>query len=122
PLRARQDRAAPQDGHLCQAPALAHHGPQTGARAGAAAVYRRARTIHGAMNKKAAGAEAGSAHGGAFTTTRRGPVAARRVATSKRLAREARQRRLAYIALFGVIVVVVGTLVVGAVWQFVISP
>jgi parvulin-like peptidyl-prolyl isomerase len=38
------------------------------------------------------------------------------------LAREARQTRLAYVALFGVIVVVVATLVVGAVWQFVISP
>jgi parvulin-like peptidyl-prolyl isomerase len=74
------------------------------------------------MTKKPAGADAGSAHGGTFTTTRRGPATARRAATSRRLAREARQRRLAYIALFGVIVVVAATLVVGAVWQFVISP
>jgi parvulin-like peptidyl-prolyl isomerase len=74
------------------------------------------------MTRKAEGADAGSAHGGTFTTTRRGPATARRAATSRRLAREARQRRLAYIALFGVIVVVAATLVVGALWQFVISP
>ena len=74
------------------------------------------------MTKKAAGADTGSAHRGTFTTTRRGPATARRAATSRRLAREARQRRLAYIALFGVIVVVAATLVVGALWQFVISP
>jgi parvulin-like peptidyl-prolyl isomerase len=74
------------------------------------------------MSKKAAGADAGSAHGGTFTTTRRGPAMARRAATSSRLAREARQRRLAYVALFVVIVGVVATLVVGALWQFVISP
>jgi parvulin-like peptidyl-prolyl isomerase len=74
------------------------------------------------MTKKAEGADVGSAHGGTFTTTRRGPATARRAATSRRLAREARQTRLAYVALFGVIVVVVATLVVGALWQFVISP
>jgi parvulin-like peptidyl-prolyl isomerase len=74
------------------------------------------------MTKKAEGAEAGSAHGGTFTTTRRGPATARRAATSRRLAREARQTRLAYVALFGVIVVVAATLVAGALWQFVISP
>jgi parvulin-like peptidyl-prolyl isomerase len=74
------------------------------------------------MTKKPAGADAGSAHGGTFTTTRRGPATARRAATSRRLAREARQTRLAYIALFGVIVVVAAILVVGALWQFVISP
>jgi parvulin-like peptidyl-prolyl isomerase len=74
------------------------------------------------MTKKPAGADAGSAHGGTFTTTRRGPATARRAATSRRLAREARQTRLAYVALFGVIVVVAATLIVGAAWQFVISP
>jgi parvulin-like peptidyl-prolyl isomerase len=74
------------------------------------------------MTRKATGADAGSAHGGTFTTTRRGPTSARRAATSRRLAREARQTRLAYLALFGVIVVVAATLVVGALWQFVISP
>jgi parvulin-like peptidyl-prolyl isomerase len=74
------------------------------------------------MTRKAADADAGSAHGGTFTTTRRGPASSRRAATSRRLAREARQRRLAYIALFGVIVAVAATLVVGALWQFVISP
>ncbi|HKO25405.1 MAG TPA: peptidylprolyl isomerase [Chloroflexota bacterium] len=74
------------------------------------------------MTRKPEGADAGAAHGGTFTTTRHGPATARRAATSRRLAREARQRRLAYIALFGVIVVVAATLVVGALWQFVISP
>jgi parvulin-like peptidyl-prolyl isomerase len=74
------------------------------------------------MTKKAAGADTSAAHDGTFTTTRRGPATARRTATSRRLAREARQRRLAYVALFGVIVVVAATLLVGALWQFVISP
>jgi parvulin-like peptidyl-prolyl isomerase len=74
------------------------------------------------MTRKPEGADAGSARGGTFTTTRRGPATARRAATSRRLAREARLTRLAYGALFGVIVVVGATLVVGALWQFVISP
>jgi parvulin-like peptidyl-prolyl isomerase len=74
------------------------------------------------MTRKPEGADAGAAHGGTVTTTRRGSATARRAATSQRLAREARQRRLAYIALFGVIVLVAATLVVGALWQFVFNP
>jgi parvulin-like peptidyl-prolyl isomerase len=74
------------------------------------------------MTRKPEGADAGAAHGGTVTTTRRGSATARRAATSQRLAREARQRRLAYIVLFGVIVLVAATLVVGALWQFVFNP
>lgn len=75
------------------------------------------------MSKKAADLNPGAPRGGTgFTTTRRGPVAARRAAASSRLAREARQQRIAYVALFGVIAAIIITLVVGALLQYVIGP
>ncbi len=49
-------------------------------------------------------------------------AAVRRPATSARLAREARQTRLAYLSLFAVTAVIIIVLVVGILWQYVISP
>lgn len=57
-----------------------------------------------------------------FTTTKRGPVPVRRAATSSRLAREARQQRLAWLSLFGVIALVIIILVAGALGEYVIGP
>ena len=74
------------------------------------------------MSKKTADLNPGTPRGSGFTTTRRGPVKARHAATSKRLAREARQQRWAYLALFGVIAAVIVVLIVGALVQFVIGP
>lgn len=76
------------------------------------------------MSKKEADLNTGSTRRARtpFSTTRRGNVAVRRAAASSRLAREARQQRLAYFALFGVIVLVLITLIAGALWEYVLSP
>jgi len=52
----------------------------------------------------------------------RSQAAARRPATSARLAREAQQTRLAYLALFAVTALIIVVLAAGILWQYVISP
>jgi len=70
----------------------------------------------------ATNANSTSGGAGAVAPSPRRQTAVRRAPTSVRLAREARQRRLWYAALFAVIAVVVVTLVAGVLWQYVIQP
>ena len=74
------------------------------------------------MSEKAPNPRAGSAARDPFTTTRRGNISIRRAATSTRLQREARQKRIAYLALFVVIALVVVVLVAGGLAEYVIGP
>lgn len=73
------------------------------------------------MSKKVADLTPGSSRRPSTASAGHGP-AARRAVTSQRLAREARQTRLAYLALFGVILLVLIALIWGFTWQYIVSP
>ncbi len=73
------------------------------------------------MSKNAADLTPGPARGVATPTPRR-QTTARRAPTSARLAREARLQRVWYLALFGVVGLVLLTLIVGALFEYVINP
>ncbi|HZS91664.1 MAG TPA: peptidylprolyl isomerase [Chloroflexota bacterium] len=74
------------------------------------------------MNENQAKAGATRPPQSRFTTTRRGSVVDRRAAASSRMVREARQRRIAILAVIGVAALVVITLAIGAAWDYVIYP
>lgn len=71
------------------------------------------------MSKKVADLNSTSTRGAVTARRGQGP---RHVATSQRLAREARQRRFAYLGLFAVIALVVITLAVGVIYQTILYP